>query len=252
MSSNARPYLRGGFTLIELLVVISIIAMLISILLPALSKARMAAQDMGCLSNLKQLGVAATAYLSDHDEIFPTSLYYYNHDNGIRSNYYIGDNWDAELAGYMGIHNDYNAAYDSLKFSPVFQCPRDWRRRSGTWDINRRSYAAPKAGCNNNKDYGVVWSGSSLTPPPRISEVINPSKTVYLMDWQPTSYGKQYHAAYMHIDPWLGDSAIPKTPAGDYYHGRAMSFLFVDMHAALMDPSLCHNDGSGRRMWSRK
>lgn len=72
---SARP---TGFTLIELLVVISIIALLISILLPALSNAREAAKQSQCLSNMRQLSIAAAAYTADHDGYIPP--FFYMHD----------------------------------------------------------------------------------------------------------------------------------------------------------------------------
>jgi len=63
-----RPVLRTrGFTIIELLVVVSILVLLIALLLPALSKAREAARRALCMSNLRQIHVAGTAYSDDND-----------------------------------------------------------------------------------------------------------------------------------------------------------------------------------------
>lgn len=83
-----KPRQKNGFTLIELLVVIAIIAILASLLLPALARAKEKAQRIECVNNMKQWGLGCMLYAADHDEKLPPTKAGGNPENVIRGGYY--------------------------------------------------------------------------------------------------------------------------------------------------------------------
>jgi prepilin-type N-terminal cleavage/methylation domain-containing protein len=112
------PFLRRrGFTLIELLVVIAIIAILASMLLPALSKAKGRAVTTKCTNNQKQLMLAVQLYGTDNDDYAPHPNW--DFDPGIRGWLCIPPFTKPETNIQTGALWKYASAY------PIFRCPLD-------------------------------------------------------------------------------------------------------------------------------
>jgi prepilin-type N-terminal cleavage/methylation domain-containing protein/prepilin-type processing-associated H-X9-DG protein len=117
-----RPH-RRGFTLVELLVVIGIIALLISILLPALGKARRSANTIKCLSSLRSLGQAFQLYAIDYKGVWPVAV----HEPGCHIPIDVQRRWPDLIYPYIGNRGDVVLFTDIYKdkHNVIWGCP-EW------------------------------------------------------------------------------------------------------------------------------
>ncbi len=124
MCGRCIPRRSGGFTLIELLVVVSIIALLISILLPSLKKARIQAKNTKCAAQLHDIGLALVAYTGYYSR-FPTQNTIGSSERRDERNAAGFWTYDVhkELASYMGGLRMNDEGTGRTKAHEVFYCP---------------------------------------------------------------------------------------------------------------------------------
>jgi prepilin-type N-terminal cleavage/methylation domain-containing protein len=144
MSTIRRP--SRGFTLVELLVVIGIVALLVALLLPALSKARHAAAGVVCQSNMRQVGLGLLLYAHDNGQYLP----YMREANGNAH----GDNksgWITRLGKYLATDIDRHT-----RKADVFFCPLD--------EVTQADKPPLVIGWSTYKPiWGLAWSSQAPT-----------------------------------------------------------------------------------------
>lgn len=248
-----------GFTLVELLVVIGIIALLISILLPALNGARQSAQTVQCLSNMRQLGLGFAQYSNENNGWHLYTLNYWGRDleraAGASGSY---DAFDAEkwagvlfLWGYtptMEIffcpakgNDDGTATFLGASTDPAVINPADG---SGPWGGVARSQGA-KSGRFHSVHYGMNWdhigrsrwyetdTGAANRPdrrliPAKVTQIRKPSETIHLVDAIQNHTGGtgSFYYVWSHTyTPASGGRPDPR------HRGNIANVLWADGHA---------------------
>lgn len=163
--------LRDAFTLVELLVVIGIIALLISVLMPALSRARESAVTVSCTNQLRQLATAFIMYTSENKGYFPPGNMKSAQNNSI-SSYYTNP---LAIQKYLNMKRD--ATTIDIIRSEIYYCPKYPRNEPFTAPL---TYGQSRAyGYNDwlaDEDrydpYGPSWKSIPITKVKRSSSVV--------------------------------------------------------------------------------
>lgn len=153
-----RSSIKSGFTLIELLVVIAIIAILAAILCPVFASAREKARQTGCISNMKQMGLAINIYVQDYDECYPFT-----------PGSQFATNPGKYPCGWAHI------IYPYVKSTGAFHCPSD-SINTGAYPASN-NYSLISYALNLNIAHSANWTAMQL------SSLTAPSKTVYLCEF---------------------------------------------------------------------
>ena len=175
---------RDAFTLIELLVVISIIALLISILLPALKNARESARGVACMSNERQVGLGFANYLSNSNDVFPASW------TTVAAS--TVKPWTVEVGRGMGLDipdvDGTNGSYGVLPVGTPLVCPAtNYSLAIATYGAYGVSYgyncnALGRADYCKSTDYKYSNYGCEVTFPIKASRIQRPERQLVVAD----------------------------------------------------------------------
>lgn len=232
----------GGFTLIELLVVIAIIAILASMLLPALSRAKTKAQGIQCMSNNKQLMTAVHLYTGDNQEAYPMNVQGDISKSGARigttGNYYP---WIMGWLDWGTSSHNTNRLYVSspeyavlAKYSAesyqIYRCPADHylttAQRSKGWTERARSVSMNGAvGFGNKSATDDLLNCEKIFV--KTTDVTDPAPVNLwvFVDEHPDSINDGCFFNAQNYNEWID---FPSNS-----HGNAGDFAFADGHAEI-------------------
>jgi len=222
-------YSKKAFTLIELLVVVAIIALLVSILVPALSKARDQAKQVVCLSNLKTAYLTWLMYSQTNRDVIPPvgTL------NGVI--------WCDLLMPYMDQTKAMRVLSPQKPDTTAFMCPSNpVYFTDAAAQVHSFNYAM-------NDRCGVVWSdGTPQWMPTMFQAIKNPSEKILFSDgkagWTTTYTGKKLITTNCWSDP------------GEYY--KSYDYLVGLMHGAKTGANFLWADGHStfefKNRWNTK
>jgi prepilin-type N-terminal cleavage/methylation domain-containing protein len=230
---------KHAFTLIELLVVISIIALLVSILLPALGHAREVTRTVSCLAQVRQFGIAVATYESDHKGVITT--YQYAPPTAALP----GEVWQYKVYWYNAYHlymagKAVNAATGAPPpLHKMFWCPDDdiVRNNAVIQGWNGVTYNNLSYGLNYNLYTGVGymamdWPNGAYAGV-RLERITAPSSTLYLADHGREGTWLNNEDAAM-VGPFDSIPGNSHNAALGNAHGEVGSYksnvLYLDMH----------------------
>jgi prepilin-type processing-associated H-X9-DG protein len=209
---------KKAFTLVELLVIIAVISILMAVLVPVLARARQQGKTIVCLSNLRQMCIAAACYSQIYDGYYPIA--YYSEEKAAGKIDYCWDFTVIDESGEISIEP--GLLWEGETIEKIHQCPSFKGDSNTQYD--------PYTGYNYNTSYIGHGQFESCVTPARADMVRRPDQCVLFGDGQWENGANKFMRA-----PWPnpGDLTFGGRYAGTqgYRHSSKTNVAWCDGHA---------------------